>query len=120
MEIRGAILDIGPVREISEKFSVQEIYLDTSNYNNMTGEKYENAACVQINNGKVDVSSFKRGDMVTVKYYLNGRFFERKDGSGTGFMQTLTVTSMEKALNTAKEPIVIPEDQLTQVEIPQR
>lgn len=120
MEIRGAILAINPVREISEKFKVQEIYLDTSNYNNMTGEKYENAACVQINNGKIDVSSFKRGDMVTAKVYLNGRFFERNDGSGTGFIQTLTLASMEPALNTAKEPIVIPEDQLTQVQIPQR
>ena len=117
MEIRGAILAINPVREISEKFSVQEIYLDTSNYNNFTGEKYENATMVQNINGKVNVTGLKRGDVVDVKAYLNGRFFKKKDGEA-GFMQSLNLSSIEKALNTAKEPIVFPEEQLMQVEIP--
>lgn len=118
MEIRGAILAINPVRQISEKFSVQEIYLDTSNYNNITGEKYENATMIQNINSKVSVENFRRGEMVTAKVYLNGRFFNRKDGSA-GFMQGFNLASMEIVLNTANAPIVLPEDQLMNVEIPQ-
>ena len=118
MELRGAILAINPVKQISEKFSIQEIYLDTSNYNNFTGEKYENATLLQNINGKVDISGLKRGDVVDVKCYLNGRFFKKKNGE-SGFMQSLNLSSIEKALNTAKEPIVFPEEQLIQTEIPQ-
>ena|SRR5690554_1070614 len=117
MEIRGAILAIKPVRQISEKFSVQEIYLDTSNYNNMTGEKYENATMIQNVNGRVPIDHFKRGEMVNAKVYLNGRFFTRKDGT-PGFMQSFNLASIEVALNTANQPIVIPEEQLIQIEIP--
>lgn len=118
MEIRGAILAINPVRKISEKFSVQEIYLDTSSYNNITGDKYENAAVVQNINNRVPVDQFSRGEMVVVEAYLNGRFFTRKDGS-SGFMQNFNLKSIERATNTAGQPITIPEEQLIQVELPE-
>ena len=118
MEIRGAILEIKPVRQISEKFSVQEIYLDTSNYNNMTGERYDNATMVQNINSKVNVNGLKRGDVVDLKVYLNGRFFTRKDGAA-GFMQSFNLASISRAANTSGDAIVFPEDQLLQVEIPE-
>ncbi|MAM27449.1 MAG: hypothetical protein CMC13_00345 [Flavobacteriaceae bacterium] len=118
MQVRGAILEIQPVKQISERFSVQNVYIDTSNYNNMTGEKYENCNHFQVINGKVDLSGLKRGDVVDVKFYINGRFFTKKDET-QGFMQTLNIASIERAKNTANEFIVFPEEQLINTEIPQ-
>ena len=72
---------------------------------------------VQNINGKIDVQGFNRGDMVTVDVYLNGRFFPRKDDT-SGFMQSFNLASIERSKNTANQPIILPEDQLMQVEIP--
>jgi len=113
LKLRGAVLEIREPRKISEKFTVQELLLDTSQYNNMTGEKYENANLFQVINNKVDLGAFNRGDVVDVKFYLNGRFYDKKDG-GKGFMQSLNLASIDRSYNTANEAIVFPEDQLIQ------
>ncbi len=118
MKIRGAIAKIKEARQISDKFKLQEIWLDSSNYNQMTGEKYENHTLVQVNNDKVDLTGLKRGDVVDVECHLNGRFFDKQDGS-RGFFQTLNVFKIEKAVNTAGEYIVFSDEQLNTPILPE-
>lgn len=118
MKMRGAIAAIKQPRNISEKFKLQEFWLDTSNYNQMTGEKYENHNLLQVVNDKVDLSEFKRGDLLDVDFYLNGRFYDKQDGS-RGFMQSLTAYKIEQVRNTAGQPVVISEEQLNTPELPE-
>lgn len=118
ISLRGAVLKRSQKRVVSEKFSVQLLYLDTSTYNNYTGERYTNIAMVQVVNDKVDVNAFSVGDVVDVECYLNGRVFTRKDGS-PGFMQQLNIKSIMRATNTAGDGISVPQDQLVQVNLPE-
>ena len=119
MNVKGALLKTMPVRQISETFKIQEFYLDTSSYNNMTGDKYANIVKMQIVNDKVDISDFKIGQVLDVGFYINGRQFDKKDGSGKGFSQNITAHNVEPALNTANEFIHLPADQLEVLEISQ-
>lgn len=117
MEIKGAILVIKKSRQISENFSVQEMYLDTSFYNQMTGEKYENSALVVVNNRSVDLSQFRRGDIVSVSYWVRGRFYERKNDGTPAFFQSLQVREIRHITNN-KGPVRVEEFDLIQAEIP--
>ena len=119
LKIRGAVLKKGAVKQVSEKFSVQNLYLDTSTFNSMTGERYDGLNMFQNINGKIDLSPFKIGDVVDVEFYLNGRTFERKNDGSIGFMQQANIKSVEKARNTAGDAIVFPEEQLLQTELPE-
>jgi len=118
MKIRGAIAAIKNEKKISEKFKLQEVYLDSSNYNGMTGEKYENHTLVQVVNDKVDLSGFKRGDLVDVECHLNGRFFDRQDGS-RGFMQSFNAYKFDKVINTAGDYVIFSEEQLNTPQLPE-
>jgi len=111
MKIRGAFLAAKPVKQITEKFRLQEFFLDCSNYNQMTGEKYDNYCCLQIVNDKLSLDGIHPGQVVDVEFYLNGRTFKRQDGT-PGFMQNLNAHKIEPALNTAGEKIVFSEEQL--------
>ena len=118
MKIRGAFLGAKPVRQISEKFKLQEFFLDCSNYNQMTGEKYDNYCCLQIVNEKLSLDGIKKGQVVEVEFFLNGRTFKKKEG-GTGFMQNLNAHKIEPALNTAGEKIFFSEEQIGNFELPE-
>lgn len=118
IKLRGAILAIKEAKQKSENFNLQEFYIDTSSYNNMTGEKYENYAKLQNINGKVDLSGLEQGDVVDVECYLNGRFYKNRNNE-PGFMQNLNAKSVERAKNTAGEGFKLPLEQMTNVEIPE-
>lgn len=93
MEIIGMIHAVQPVKEFNHGFTVEEFYLDISRIDNFTGQKYENYVLLQNTNEKLDLKPFKKGDIVKVKYYINGRPYE-KDGR-KGFVQNLTAASIE-------------------------
>lgn len=118
MKVRGAIMVIKEPKAFTENFKKQDIYLDTSNYNNMTGEKYANYTLVENVNDKIDLQGFEVGDVVDVEFYLNGRFYDRKDNLGKGFGQSLSAFKIEAALNTAGEKIKMPLDQMDIQETP--
>lgn len=117
LKIKGAVLKKGPVKQISEKFSIQNLYLDTSTYNGMTGERYDGLNMVQNINAKIDLSPFNVGDVVDVEFYFNGRTFKRKDET-IGFMQQANIKSIEKARNTAGDAVIFPVEQLLETELP--
>ena len=114
LEIRGAILEIKPVRQVSERFSVQLIYIDTSTYNNYTGERYDNIALIQNINNKVNIQGLAVGHLITCSCYLNGRMYNKQDGS-KGFTQNITLSSWEYVQNRLGEVITIPKEQLIDI-----
>ena len=118
MKIRGAFLAAKPVKQITEKFRLQEFFLDCSNYNQMTGEKYDNYCCLQIVNDKLSLDGIHPGQVIDVEFHLNGRTFKKKEG-GTGFMQNFNAYKIEPALNTAGENIVFFEEQIGNFELPE-
>lgn len=118
MKLRGFILAIKPQRVINENFWLQDVYLDCSNYNNLTGEKYPNFTRIQIPNEKASLDGLQAGQLVEVEFDIRGRFFERKDGTGTGFMQEVNAFKIEPVLNTGGEKIFQQEDQRSTVQIP--
>jgi hypothetical protein len=119
MKVRGAILAVKEPKQITETFKVEEFYLDNSNYNQMTGEKYANYIMLQNNNDKIDLAGYKPGDVVDVEFFINGRLFDRRDGSGRGFMQTLNAAKIDRALNKDNQPIKISLEQLDAPELPE-
>ena len=96
MQIKGKIKEIKEVKQITENFKTQNIVLDLNRYNPDTGEEYENYAEFQINNGKCDLSNLKVEDRVTVDFNVQGRYFDKKDGSGVGFAQNLIAYKITK------------------------
>lgn len=119
MKIRAAIMVIKEPKAYTEKFKKQEIYLDSSSYNNATGEKYPNYTLIENVNDKIDLSPFNVGDVVDIDFYLNGRFYDKREGGGKGFGQSLSAFKIEAAKNTAGDPIRIPLDQLDIQETPE-
>lgn len=96
MQIKGKIKEIKEVRQITENFKTQNFVLDLTRYNPDTGEEYENYAEFQVNNEKCDLSNLKVEDRVTVDFNVQGRYFEKKDGSGIAFAQNLIAYKITK------------------------
>lgn len=66
-------------------FTKRQIILDSSRYDPVTGQKYENFPAFDFVGNRVnELDSFKVGDLVTISFALNGRPFE-KDGKTTYF-----------------------------------
>ena len=80
MEIRGKVLSKGDVVARTDKFKVQEFYLDCSTFDQYTGEKRENIIKLQVINGNIEkFSSVVVGMEVKIHFQINGRFFEWQD-----------------------------------------
>lgn len=116
MKIRGAVLHVGVAEQKTETFKLQNLYLDASSYNNMTGEKYENVVMLQNINSKNDLSTLLPGEVIDCAFRVNGRFWD-KEGGSKGFSQNLNLLSFEKAKNTAGDYITLSPEQLIQVEV---
>lgn len=95
MDIIGKIHSIDEPVQITERFTKQTFILDLSRFNQDTGELYENYAELQVNNNKVDLDMFSSGQKVKATFFVSGRFWEKKDGSGTAFFQNLICTDIE-------------------------
>jgi len=118
IKLKGAIAAVKNPKQITNKFKLQELYLDTSSYNNYTGEKYENYAKIQNINDSVDLNGLEQGDVVDVECYLNGRFFTNRNNE-PGFMQNLNIKAVTKAKNTQGQTIKVPLEQMTTIETPE-
>lgn len=69
-------------------FTKRQIILDSSHYDPMTGQKYENYPAFDFVGNRVnELDKFKVGDLVTISFALNGRPFD-KDG------KTIYITSI--------------------------
>lgn len=66
-------------------FTKRQIVLDSSRYDPVTGQKYDNFPSFDFVGNKVnELDGFKIGDLVTISFALNGRPFD-KDGKPTYF-----------------------------------
>lgn len=95
MDIIGKLHSIDNEVQITENFRKQMFILDLTRYNQDTGEVYENYSELQINNGRIDLSGFSLGQKVKVTFFISGRYYDKKDGSGKGFFQNLIAASIE-------------------------
>jgi hypothetical protein len=114
MEIRGKVLSKGDVVARTDKFKVQEFFLDCSTYDQYTGEKRENIIKLQVINGNIEkFSSVTVGMEVKIHFQINGRFFEWQDKEMHS--QNLTAYSWEEVKynyvpKTPVVPVSSPED----------
>lgn len=114
MEIRGKVLSKGDVVARTDKFKVQEFFLDCSTYDQYTGEKRENIIKLQVINGNIEkFSSVVVGMEVKIHFQINGRFFEWQDKEMHS--QNLTAYSWEEVKynyvpKTPVVPVSSPED----------
>lgn len=114
MEIRGKVLSKGDVVARTEKFKVQEFFLDCSIFDQYTGEKRENIIKLQVINGNIEkFSSVVVGMEVKIHFQINGRFFEWQDKEMHS--QNLTAYSWEEVKynyvpKTPIVPVSSPED----------
>lgn len=82
--IIGRILQIGAIQGFQSRsgnqFRKRELVLDSSTYDQYTGEKRENYPSFTLMQKHVDdVDAFKQGDLVIVSFFLSGRPWT-KDG----------------------------------------
>lgn len=97
MEISGRIKSIDALREVgANNFKVQSFRLDLTRFDPNTGDEYANEAEFQCAGEKTSIlSEVNEGDRVKVQFNIQGRDYEKRDGSGTGFAQNLNVFKIE-------------------------
>ena len=88
MKVTGLFKAAAAQRQITEKFAVQNFYLDID-----VDSEYPSVGEFQINNGRVDISHLKPGDPVTVHFNISGRKWEKEGRSG--FAQNLVCWKIE-------------------------
>lgn len=82
MEITGKILQKNETRKISETFSVQEFIADCGTTNQMQ-EWRENILKFQVANAKIEeLAKISVGSVVKISFFPNGRWYDKRDGSG--------------------------------------
>lgn len=78
-QMTGKILYIGKVDNISynegtKTFQKRTVVLDSSHYDQFTGEKYENYPSFDFTGKHLDdVNAFKEGDLVTIYFVIQGK-----------------------------------------------
>lgn len=100
MEITGILKHKGAVKTVGENndYNVQSIFLDISN------NGYENFAEFQLSGAdKVALAmDVQVGDKLKIDFNIKGRSYEKKDGTGKGFFQSLNAFRLTKV----KEEVV--------------
>ncbi|MCE8977174.1 DUF3127 domain-containing protein [Bacteroides ovatus] len=87
-QITGRIIEIGQTVQISSKnggssFIKREFILDATTYDPYTGERseYENIIPLEFSGDKcTELDRFNQGDVVTVSFVLQGRYWTNQDG----------------------------------------
>lgn len=104
MEIQGTLLKKSLIQEKTEKFKIQEFYLDCSRFDQYTGDKYENIIKFQVVNNNIEkLHPIKEGDIIKVYYVINGRFFEHN--GERKHAQNLTAYNFENVFKETKEQV---------------
>lgn len=79
MDIQGILLKKSEIKTFSDKFSVQEFYLDCSTFNQYTGDKYENILKFQLINKNIDkIEKAEVGQRLKIQFQPRGRFYEKE------------------------------------------
>lgn len=96
MELHGIIRSIGGIQQKTADFSIVEVDLDISTYQQGTGKKYENYARVQFTNERMNLlAGFTIGERVKIAYRIKGQYYTNMNGD-TFFAQNLNGTKIER------------------------
>lgn len=96
MELHGIIRSIGEVQQKTADFSIMEVDLDISTYQQGTGRKYENYARVQFTNERINLlAGYTTGERVKIAYRIKGQYYTNVNGD-TFFAQNLNATKIER------------------------
>lgn len=107
MYLIGTILKRGEITSKTETFKVQQFYLDSSIYDQFTGEKRENYLKFQLINSNIEaLKHFRDGERVKVHFNLKGRFFEHEGEKKHA--QDITAWKIERV--TQNGALTIPEE----------
>lgn len=87
-QITGRLVEIGRTQEIETKnggspFRKREFLLDATSYDPWTGERsqYENIVPLEVSGDRcADLDRFKEGDVITVSFVLQGRYWTTESG----------------------------------------
>ena len=98
-EIKGKIILIHRIKEVSEKFKTQEIWVQE------TEGQYPQTFSIQFVNKNIEkLNSVNEGDNVTIGINLKGRLFTKKDGEKMVYNSiegwSLKVDSRNVSVNT--------------------
>ena len=94
LKVVGKLLGVTEFKKLSDNFGIEEVYLDITD-----NPEYPNQGKFQVNNQKVKVD-FPQGTQLEVHFNIQGRKFDKKDGSGSFFAQNLVIW---KVLELAEE-----------------
>jgi len=97
MEITGKLYQVTEAKTFETGRSIQEFYLDCTNYNPTTGEKRENYVKFQCWGGIINLSEFIPNDVIKVSFGIRGNWYTGRDGN-TYFSQGLNAYRVEKVL----------------------
>lgn len=99
MEIKGKLLEIKSVEEISDKFKKREFILEYAE-----NEKYPEYIKLEVVNDKVSIlDNYKVGDSVDVAFNLRGRSWTDKSGK-VSYFNTLVCWKISKADGSVSQP----------------
>ncbi len=99
MEIKGKLLEIKSVEEISDKFKKREFILEYAE-----NEKYPEYIKLEVVNDKVSIlDNYKAGDSVDVAFNLRGRSWADKTGK-VSYFNTLVAWKISKADGSVSQP----------------
>jgi hypothetical protein len=84
LEIKGKYIAASEYKQHTDNFGTQKFYLDIQG-----DSQYEAIAEFQVNNQKIDLTNFNKGQNMNVFFNISGRKWEKEDRKG--FIQNLTV-----------------------------
>lgn len=97
MEVIGTFLKASEIKTFESGYQVQEFYLDYSKFDQYTGEKRENILRFQLNGDNIGyLENINKGEKVKVYFVINGKFYDKKDGTGKAHFQNLNAYKVEK------------------------
>ena len=98
MQINGTLAFIGQTQQVTDTFKKREIWVEISG-------QYPQTIGMQLTQDKCSlVDSLATGQEVKVDFDLQGKVFERKDGSGKVCITNLNVWKIEAVGNVAPQP----------------
>ncbi len=116
MEVKGKVVAVHGIKEISDKFKVCDLWLDTI-------EDYPQQLSIQLSNERAEKahSELKKGDEVTLSINIKGREYDKKDGSGKGRFTSIEAWKWELLNQSTPEnstPEPPSEEQLNDDDLP--
>lgn len=101
MEQIGKFLKKSEIKTFPSGFQMAEFYLDCQKFNSFTGEPIPNILKFKISGDKLSqIENLTKGEEIKVLFNIRGNFYDKTDGSGKAFGQSLEVWKIENISKT--------------------